>query len=86
MTCSPISPTAFPMKKLTFFAALIFLASSIGAQSPPPPEQKQIEVLIKAIKDQQTRIAENQALIDEKLATVVETVRVARIYSSRGGR
>lgn len=75
------------MKKFTLFAALIFLATSIGAQSPaPPPEQKQIEVLIKAIQQQQTRIAENQARIEEKLAIVVEAARVARIYSSRGGR
>ena len=74
------------MKKLTFFSALVLLTSSVGAQSPAPPEQKQIEVLIKAVKDQQTTIAENQARIDEKLAAVVEAVRVARIYSSRGGR
>jgi len=80
------SGTAFPMKKLTLFCMLVLLASSIGAQSPPPPEQKQIEVLIKAIQQQQTRIAENQAKIEEKLAIVVEAARVARIYSSRGGR
>jgi hypothetical protein len=78
------------MKKLTIFATLVLLASSIGAQSPAPPvaspEQKQIEILISAIQEQQTRIAENQAKIDEKLAIVVEAARVARIYSSRGGR
>jgi hypothetical protein len=74
------------MKKLTVFGALAFLASSIAAQSPAPPDQKQIGILIKAVQDQQTRIAENQARINEKLAAVVEAVRVARIYSSRGGR
>lgn len=74
------------MKKLILFGVLALLASSIGAQSPAPPEQKQIEALIKTIQEQQTRIAENQAQIDEKLAAVVEAVRVARIYSSRGGR
>jgi len=74
------------MKKFIFLVALLLLASSIGAQSPASAEQKQIEVLIKAIKEQQTRIAENQAKIDEKLAAVVEAARVARIYSSRGGR
>lgn len=75
------------MKKFTLFGALALLATTIGAQSPAPSsDQKQIEVLIKAVKDQQTRIAENQAKIDEKLAAVVEAVRVARIYSSRGGR
>lgn len=78
------------MKKLKLFCALVLLASSTGAQSPAPPaaspEQKQIEILVKAIQEQQTRIAENQAKIDEKLAIVVEAARVARIYSSRGGR
>ena len=74
------------MKKLTLLGALALLATSIGAQSPAPPEQKQIQILIKAVQDQQSRIAENQAKIDEKLAAVVEAVRVARIYSSRGGR
>ncbi len=74
------------MKKLTLLSALALLATSIRAQSPAPPEQKQIAILIKAVQDQQTQIAENQAKIDEKLAAVVEAVRVARIYSSRGGR
>jgi hypothetical protein len=74
------------MKKFTLLGALALLATSIGAQSPAPPEEKQIAILIKAVQDQQTQIAENQAKIDEKLAAVVEAVRVARIYSSRGGR
>ena len=74
------------MKKLTLFAALALLATSMGAQSPAPPDQKQLEALIKAVQDQQIQIAENQAKIDAKLTTVGEAIRVARIYSSRGGR
>ncbi len=31
-------------------------------------------------------MAANQFKIDEKLATLTEIIRVARIYSSRGGR
>ena len=74
------------MKKLTLLGALVLLATSIGAQSPAPPDQKQIESLLKAVQDQQIQIAENQAKIDAKLVALGEAVRVARIYSSRGGR
>ena len=42
--------------------------------------------MIKEVQAQQAEIAENQAKIEEKLAALAETIRVARIYSSRGGR
>ena len=35
---------------------------------------------------QQKTIAENQGKIDEKLVTIAEALRLARIYSSRGGK
>lgn len=76
----------FPMKKLTLLGALVLLATSVGAQSPAPPDQKQIQSLLKAVQDQQIQMAENQAKIDAKLVALEEAVRVARIYSSRGGR
>ena len=53
---------------------------------PTAAEQERILVVIKEIQTQQATIAENQAKIDEKLAAVAEAIRVARIYSSRGGR
>jgi hypothetical protein len=53
---------------------------------PTEAEQQQILALIKEIQTQQAAIAENRAKIDEKLAAVAEAIRVARIYSSRGGR
>ena len=62
------------------------LATSTGAQSPAPPDQKQLDDLIKIVQDQQIQIAENQAKIDAKLVLLGEALRVARIYSSRGGR
>ena len=40
---------------------------------------------LKELQTQQAAIAENQAKIDAKLATLAEALRLARIYSSRGG-
>jgi hypothetical protein len=53
---------------------------------PTEAERQQVLAVIKEIQTQQATIAENQAKIDEKLAAVAEAIRVARIYSSRGGR
>lgn len=74
------------MKKLTLLGALALFATSIGAQSNAPEDPKQVEALIKEVQAQQVVIAENQAKIDAKLVTLAEAIRVARIYSSRGGR
>jgi hypothetical protein len=49
-------------------------------------EQQQLLALVKEVQSQQVSIAENQTKMDEKLAAIAEAVRVARIYSSRGGR
>jgi hypothetical protein len=78
--------TSLLMKKLTLLGALVLLATSIGAQSPASPDQKELEALFAVVQDQQIQIAENQAKIDAKLALLAEAIRVARIYSSRGGR
>jgi hypothetical protein len=53
---------------------------------PTEAEQQQVLAVMKEIQTQQATIAENRAKIDEKLAAVAEAIRVARIYSSRGGR
>lgn len=86
MTCSLKPVTSLLMKKLTLLGALVLLATSIGAQSPASPDQKELEALFAVVQDQQIQIAENQAKIDAKLALLAEAIRVARIYSSRGGR
>lgn len=74
------------MKKLTLLGVLALFATSVGAQAPAQPDQKQLEALVKTIQAQQIQIAENQARIDAKLVLLGEALRVARIYSSRGGR
>jgi hypothetical protein len=72
---------------LLAFCAIITLVSSAPAQAPKQnPAQEQLVALIKEVRAQQTAIAANQVKINEKLATLAESIRVARIYSSRGGR
>jgi hypothetical protein len=74
------------MKKITLLGALLLVVGSVGAQSPAPNEQDQVTALIKAVQVQQAQIAANQEKIDAHLATLAETIRVAKIYASRGGR
>ena len=78
---------AFFMKKIILIAALAILAGSIGAQSNAPAsgDHQQLDVLLQQVQSQQHQIAENQANIDAKLASLAETIRIARIYASRGG-
>jgi hypothetical protein len=69
------------------FCAIIALAASSPAQAPQQsPAQAELAALIKDVRAQQAAMAANQAKIEEKLATLTEIIRVARIYSSRGGR
>ncbi|PYK66672.1 MAG: hypothetical protein DME45_12055 [Verrucomicrobia bacterium] len=77
------------MKPTLLFAlcAIITLASSAPAQAPQQSlGQAELAALIKEVRAQQAAMAANQAKINEKLATLAESIRVARIYSSRGGR
>jgi hypothetical protein len=77
------------MKPTLLFAffALIMLVSAAPAQSPQRNlAQEELTALIKEVRAQQIAVAANQAKINEKLATLTESIRIARIYSSRGGR
>lgn len=78
------------MKKITFLGLLALFVASAGAQSSAPapasPDQMRLEALLKEVQTQQTQLAANQAKIDAKLTTLAEAIRVAKIYSSRGGR
>jgi hypothetical protein len=86
VTCFAFEGTLSLMKKLMLLGALGLFATSIGAPSTVPDDPKRVEALLKEIQAQQIVIAENQAKIDAKLVTLGEVIRVARIYSSRGGR
>ena len=77
------------MKQISFItilaAAALLLAPAI-AQTPTQKDADDLNALIKDVQAQQAEISENQAKIEEKLATLTETIREARIFSSRGGR
>ena len=74
------------MKKIILLCLLAVLTASLPGQSPSPEQSAQVDALIKQLQAQQTQLAENQAKIDARLAELAETIRVARIYASRGGR
>ena len=64
--------------------ALAMLTGSHAAEPAEAPDQ-QVLVLVQEIQAQQITIAENWAKFDAKLGVVSEAIRVARIYSGRGG-
>jgi cytochrome c-type biogenesis protein CcmH/NrfF len=76
------------MKIVSALIAASLLACVIGAGAAEPSkqseaEQQQVEALAKEIQGQQKAIAENQTKINEKMATIAEALRQAKIYSTR---
>jgi predicted alpha/beta hydrolase family esterase len=75
----------FPV--LVAFCSLSCLVAAPATEAPPAIREQveQVLAVAKAVQAQQAAIAENQAKIDAKLATIAESVRVARLYGSRSG-
>ena len=75
------------MKYLSFIAptaiSLLALLSTVAQTPPAKPDEQDLLALVKEVQTQQAQIVANQAKIDSKLADLAETIRVARIYSSR---
>jgi len=46
---------------------------------------QQLFTVVNSLKQQQAEIADNQAKLDQKIADVGETIRVARVFMSRAG-
>ena len=77
------------MKRIITIAFLILgllVLNPAIAQTPNPKEAEELNALIAEVQVQQNEIAKNQAKIDEKLVTLGDTIREARIFSSRTGR
>jgi hypothetical protein len=72
---------------LVAFCSLALLIAAPAAEAPSASQQQvqQVLAVAKEVQVQQFAIAENQARIDAKLATIAESIRVARILSARGG-
>ena len=74
------------MKILLAISCLVLASlASLRAAEPVTPPDQQVIAVIKEIQTQQAQIAENQAKIEAKMATIAEAVRTAKIYASRAG-
>jgi ABC-type transporter Mla subunit MlaD len=77
------------MKRLPALTAVFSLALLVAAPAADAPDVnqqiQQVLAVAKEVRGQQTAIAENMEKIDAKLATIAESLRQARIYSSRSG-
>ena len=78
------------MKRLSALTAIFSLALLVAAPAAEAPdasrqEEQQILAVAKEVQAQQAAIAENLAKMDAKLATIAESLRIARIYATRGG-
>ncbi len=66
---------------LSLFAICAALAWPTHAQDTA----SQLLAAVNALKQQQAQIADNQAKLDQQIADVGETIRVARLFMSRAG-
>ena len=74
------------MKNLLAIGSLCFASlACLNAAEPAAPQDQQVVAAVKEIQAQQAQIAENQAKIEAKMATIAEAVRMAKIYASRAG-
>ena len=80
------------MKPKTILYFIIAAGAAVVAVSPHPMKA-QIAIdspagieLFQDIQKQQATIADNQKQIDAKLTNIGEALRVARIFTARGGR
>jgi hypothetical protein len=48
-------------------------------------DPKSLAALLQDVQTQQKTIADNQAKIDEKVAAIAESLRLAKIYVTRSG-
>ena len=65
------------------FLILSPLLSSVAQTPDLKDDQEKLLSLVKEVQAQQSQVVANQIKIDAKLADLAETLRVARIFSSR---
>jgi hypothetical protein len=80
MKAKPLSALAGVLVALAFGLTLPERTSGQAGS-----DEAALAALVTEIVAQQTQIADNQAKIDERIATIAEDVRVARIFVARGG-
>ena len=80
------------MNAKSFFVPALGLSALAAILLAPMPSKGEaaaddpaLVALLTEVAAQQAVIADNQAKIDAKLATIAESVRLARLFVSRGG-
>ena len=76
---------SFYVPALALSALAAILLAPMPSKGEVGPDDPAFVALLTEIATQQATIADNQAKIDAKLAAIAESVRVARIFVSRGG-
>jgi type II secretory pathway component PulM len=76
------------MKQLATIAVVLLLGvlPFRAANQPPSKDDQELASLLKELQVQNAAMAQNQAAIEAKLATVAEAIRQARVLASRGVR
>jgi ABC-type arginine transport system ATPase subunit len=82
--CS-MKPKSFLLALSGGLALAFGVAWPSASQGQAEASDRATDALLVEIAAQQALIAQNQTAIDQKIATVAENVRVARIFVSRGG-
>jgi len=80
-----MKPQSLLLAACAALALFSWLISPDQSNGQVDSEIQSISALLAEINAQQIVIAENHTKIDDKLAAVGEEVRLARIYSGRGG-
>ena len=78
-------PKRFLLWGLGVAAVAGLLISPNTTTGQAPGDEQAMAQLIAEIAAQQAKLAENQQVIDQKIATIEENMRLARIFVSRGG-
>ena len=78
------SPTLFALSGACALIGALLLPQPSSGQAPVVSDDGMAQLLTEVVT-QQAAILENHAKIDEKIATIAEDVRVARIFIGRGG-
>jgi len=76
---------AIMMKSTTLFALMVTGGLALAALAQPAAEQDKTSALIAELKRQNEQMTAQQAVMDEKIDTVAELVRQARIFAARSG-
>jgi hypothetical protein len=72
------------MNRVLLLLTIALLGVSAGvAQTPDLNQEAKLLALITEVQTQQAQMADNQKKIEERLANIGETVRVARIFAGR---